>query len=86
MPFKPFRNKVHPNSAGFDGRKFCQIFAKRPVLKLFLIIALNGFVSMAFAAIFIELEAPAQKDRMADKNKIWEALNKLETNLTFQIQ
>lgn len=36
--------------------RFCSFFGKRPVLKLFSIIIINGFVSMAFAAIFIQVK------------------------------
>ena len=37
--------------------------ADRPILRLFLVIGFNGMVSMAVAAIFIELEWPAQQER-----------------------
>ena len=35
----------------------------RPILRLFLVIMVNGLVSMGVAAIFIELEGPAQQER-----------------------
>ena len=37
--------------------------ADRPILRLFLVMGFNGMVSMAVAAIFIELEWPAQQER-----------------------
>ena len=37
--------------------------ADRPILRLFLVMGFNWMVSMAVAAIFIELEWPAQQER-----------------------
>ena len=42
--------------------------ADRPILRLFLVMGLNGLVSMGVAAIFIELESPAQKERCDNYN------------------
>ena len=36
----------------------------KPILRLFLVMGFNGVVSMAVAAIFIELEWPAQQERL----------------------
>lgn len=47
-----------------DVTKFCSFFAKRPVLKLFSIIIINGFVSMAFAAIFIQVSTYSKSDKI----------------------
>ena len=45
-------------SGRFEGcSRLVEWFGQRPVLKLFLVILVNGFVSMAFAAIFIEVRA-----------------------------
>ena len=55
---------------------------KRPVMKLFLVIIINGLVSMVFAAIFIELEAPAQMLRQKEKTDLQLRLQEVETNLT----
>ena len=55
---------------------------KRPVLKLFLVIVINGLVSMVFAAIFIELEAPAQLMRQKQKLDLQVQLKEVESNLT----
>ena len=59
-----------------------QFLDKRPVLKLFLVIVVNGLVSMVFAAIFIELEAPAQLMRQKDKLDLNTQLKEVESNLT----
>ena len=62
--------------------KFNNFLSRNPVLKLFLVIIINGFVSMAFAAIFVELEAPAQKRRRQDQDSLGIRLDHLEANLT----
>ena len=50
----PLRNNPNPNQDhcfGFSQMK--HFMDKRPVMKLFLVIIVNGLVSMVFAAIFI---------------------------------
>ena len=41
--------------SNFTWAKLGRFFAKRPILKLFLVIFINGLISMVFAAIFIEV-------------------------------
>ena len=41
--------------SNFTWAKLGRFFAKRPILKLFLVIFINGLISMAFAAVFIEV-------------------------------
>ena len=57
----PFQEK------GINGADCCTFWpwwlADKPILRLFLVIAFNGCVSVAIAAIFIELERPAQQER-----------------------
>ena len=55
---------------------------KRPIMKLFLVIIFNGLVSMVFAAIFIELEAPAQMLRTKRKSDLEINLKEVQSNLT----
>ena len=55
MPKKS--NRVTPINNREDIRVKCQSFwRRRPILKLFLVILFNGVASMAFAAIFIEVQ------------------------------
>ena len=53
--------------AGINGADCCTFWpwflADRPILRLFLVMGFNWMVSMAVAAIFIELEWPAQQER-----------------------
>ena len=55
----PERPRQQPNEdvyqSNFTFAKLGRFFAKRPILKLFLVIFINGLISMAFAAIFIEV-------------------------------
>jgi hypothetical protein len=46
----------HRNGYTLCGIKVGNILASRPVMKLFLVITLNGLVSMAFAAMFVEVQ------------------------------
>lgn len=82
----PERPRQQPNEdvyqSNFTWAKLGRFFAKRPILKLFLVIFINGLISMAFAAIFIELEAPSQLERMKYQQDSLELLHSLETNLS----
>ncbi len=57
----------------------------RPVLRLFLVITFNGLVSMMCAAIFIQLEGPAQEERFAVRARLQEEVSILKRNLSYML-
>ena len=78
----PQGRKVPPKDPCLMFKQMKHFLDKRPVLKLFLVIVVNGLVSMVFAAIFIELEAPAQLMRQKEKLDLHTQLKEVESNLT----
>ena len=84
-------NRVSPNVENLSKRRhwtktFKKFWTARPILLLFTIILLNGFISMAIAAIFIELEGPAQRIRLQNKLDLYKTLNEVESNLTKSVR
>ncbi len=54
----------------------------RPILRLFLIMFVNGLVSMMCAAIFIQLEGPSQKERMAATEALAKLVEECRRNIS----
>ena len=74
-----------PKSAHWT-KKFKNFWKDRPILLLFTVILLNGLISMAIAAIFIELEGPDQRIRIQNKLDLFKKLKELQTNLTESVK
>ncbi len=54
----------------------------KPVFRLFLVMFLNGLLSMACSAAIMEIERPEQLERMGKREQLQKKMDVLHSNLT----